>query len=52
VTKAAAVNGTRLAERRRSNAQWYEPCDFEGGGNVVGSFTVPLYTAVGTMGPG
>ena len=29
----------------RSNAQWYEPCDFEGGGKGVGSFTVPLKMA-------
>lgn len=45
VTKAAAVSGTRDAERMRSNAQWYEPCDFEGGGKVVGSLTDPLYMA-------
>lgn len=42
---AAIVIGTNPAERRRSNAQWYDPCDFDGGGKVVGSFTVPLYTA-------
>src|ERR1700678_1288165 len=33
--KAAAVSGTRLAERRRSNAQWWEPWLCDGGGNVV-----------------
>ncbi len=42
VTKAAVVSGTRPAARRRSKDQWYEPCDLDGGGNVVGSFTVPL----------
>ncbi len=42
VIKAAAVRGTRDAERIRSKAQWYEPCTRFEGGNVVGSFTVPL----------
>ena len=45
VTKAAVVSGTRPAARRRSKDQWYEPCDLDGGGKVVGSFTVPLYIA-------
>jgi len=44
VTTAAAVSGTREAERRRSKDQWYDPCDLEGVGNVVGSLTVPLRT--------
>ena len=41
----AAVNGTRLAERRRSNAQRCEPWLRDDGGNHVGSFTVPLRIA-------
>jgi hypothetical protein len=41
VAKAAPVRGRRDAARRRSKAQWYEPCDLEGGGKVVGSFTDP-----------
>ena len=45
VTNAAAVNGTRLAERSRSNAQWCEPWLRDDGGNDVGSFTVPLRIA-------
>lgn len=49
VTYAVTVKGTRLAERSRSKAQWYEPCVLEGGGKVVGSFTVPLYTAIITF---
>ena len=32
VTIAAPVIGTREADRIRSNAQWYEPCDLDGGG--------------------
>ena len=42
VTTAAAVIGTNDALSNLSKAQWFEPCDFEGGGKVVGSFTVPL----------
>lgn len=34
--------GTRDAARSRSNAQWYEPCVFDEGGNSTGSLTVPL----------
>jgi hypothetical protein len=45
VATAAAVMGTSAAERRRSKDQWYEPCGLDGGGNGVGSFTVPLYIA-------
>ena len=42
VTKAAVVSGMRLAVRRCSKDQWYEPRDLDDGGNVVGLFTVPL----------
>lgn len=45
VTTAAAVIGTKEAERIRSNAQWYDPCVLEGVGKVVGSFTVPFRIA-------
>lgn len=45
VTAAEMVSGTSEAERMRSNAQWYEPCDLEGGGKVVASLTVPLMMA-------
>jgi hypothetical protein len=46
-TNAAAVNGTSDAASIRSNAQWYAPWIGEGGGNVVGSLTVPLRIAEG-----
>jgi hypothetical protein len=45
VTKAAVVSGTRPAARRHSKDQRHEPWDLDGGGKVVGSFTVPLYIA-------
>lgn len=45
VTTAAAVSGTSEAESRRSNDQWYDPCDLDGVGNDVGSLTVPLRMA-------
>ena len=35
----------RLAERRRSKAQWWDPWVREGVGKGVGSFTVPLIIA-------
>jgi hypothetical protein len=47
VTAAPPIIGIKAAESKRSNAQWYEPCDLSGGGNVVASFTVPLRMAMG-----
>jgi len=44
-TNAAAVTGTSEAASMRSNAQWYDPWMGEGGGNGVGSLTVPLRIA-------
>ena len=40
----AIVRGMRPAETRRSNVQWYEPCDGFAGGTGAGSFAI--YTSV------
>jgi hypothetical protein len=43
------MTGIKLAERSRSNAQWYDPCDLLGLGNEVASLTVPLRIAGGEL---
>lgn len=41
-TAVAAVTGIRAALRVRSKVQWIDPWTLLGGGNGVGSLTVPL----------